>query len=432
MPDCASWTSLISDDVWARIFSIVAEDVYDDLEMAFLRDEVCADEVRNHCQYQHLRSVCKVFRAVFHSHPELSAVLYLEEDPPPTGVLSLLEYLRCDKLTVTTLLAERESSLVAALSGAVAAANRPLQKLTSAVIQNCSTLSVTLLSTCTALTSCSFTHNQGMLDIKPLQALPRLSELRLQGKSKDSGFVGIGRLLHLTKLDIKNTAVEGQQDQNQWMFASSLQTLDIERSSLRYMHEDGLSQCTGLTSLCLDDCIIECQGSENTLDIRQPPIRLPDNLTALRQLIQLQLTVSSSIDGVFEYPWLAKLTALEQLHLDFECETTQFNVTDQLLSLTNLKHLAIIQGLLAYSPQNIVSLEASLHLLPMLQTVRLYAGFLKLDHRVLNLVELKSLKRLDFCRCQLLAGDTARYFGALMRSMGAKRPDVTCYLGAQI
>ena len=353
MPDCASWTSLISDDVWARIFSIVAEDVYDDLEMAFLRDEVCADEVRNHCQYQHLRSVCKVFRAVFHSHPELSAVLYLEEDPPPTGVLSLLEYLRCDKLTVTTLLAERESSLVAALSGAVAAANRPLQKLTSAVIQNCSTLSVTLLSTCTALTSCSFTHNQGMLDIKPLQALPRLSELRLQGKSKDSGFVGIGRLLHLTKLDIKNTAVEGQQDQNQWMFASSLQTLDIERSSLRYMHEDGLSQCTALRSLCLEDCLIECQATENTLDIMRStdlPAKLPHNLSALTQLTQLQLTVSRKVLGVFACPWLPKLTALKCLRLEIECGTMRFSVTDQMLSWVNLQHLAMTQDVLPRSP----------------------------------------------------------------------------------
>lgn len=431
-----SWASSVSVDVWASIFSIVAEEVFEALHTTFLRGEVCADEFDDHRQYQALRSVCKVFHTVFLSYPELAADLYLEEDKSPTAVLSLLEHLRREDLTIRSLLAEGRgtSSLDVTLSGAVAAANRPLQTLTSALIQDCSTLSATLLSTCTALKSCTFRHGSITLDISALCMLPKLSTLRLQRGAGNGGFSGIRQLSHLTKLEVDNTAIEGEQDQ--WMCSSSLQALCIERGSLKNMHEDGLSQCTALQSFYLEDCLVECQASENTLDIRhwnnRTPPSLPDNLSALTQLTELQLTVLSSLHGVLECPWLPKLTALQFLHLEFHCGTTHFNVTDEMLSLAKLQHLVIVQNTFAHSPQNILSLEASLHLLPMLQTVRLHSKFLKLDRRVWKLVKLSPLKRLDFCGCQLLDHESVSYFGALMHAMGSKRPEVECYVPCPI
>ena len=199
----------------------------------------------------------------------------------------------------------------------------------------------------------------------------------------------------------------------------------VYRSSLCNMHEDGLSQCTALHTLCLENCLIECQAMEHTLDIRQctaGPAELPNNLSALTRLTQLQMIVSSDIYGVFECPWLPKLTALKLLHLEFECGTMRFNVTDQMLSLVNLEHLAIQD----FTTRSLVSLEASLHLLPMLQTLQLHSGRLKLDHRVLELVKLSSLRSLHFCRSQLFDDASVQNFGALMHEMGAKRPDVKC------
>ena len=112
--------------------------------------------------------------------------------------------------------------------------------------------------------------------------------------------------------------------------------------------------------------------------------------------------MSSKVHGVFECPWLCKLTALRFLSLDFESGTTRFSVTDQMLSLFNLHYLAITQAFMTCSPQNVISLEASLHLLPMLRTVQLNCQKLKLDHRVLKLVNLSSLRRLSVCCSQLL------------------------------
>ena len=320
-----------------------------------------------------------------------------------------------DNLTIRTLLAEcsETSGLDAALSGAVTAAKRPLQMLATAVIQDCSTMSATLLSTCTSLITCTFTQGQTVLDMSALRALPRLATLRLEGMGTEKGgFTGLEELLHLTKLDIHKTAVKGAQDQ--WMFSSSLQVLRIVSSSLRSMHEDGLSQCTMLLSLSLDDCLLECQALENTLEISECatyPARLPNNLSALTQLTDLMLTVSSTIHGVFECPWLPNLTALKSLYLDFECSTVCFNVTDQSLSLINLQHLGILQGRMRRTPQNILSLEASLHLLPKLQCVHLHSRFFKLDQRVLELVKLSSLRTVNLFRNQLLDNESVRCFG---------------------
>ena len=268
-----------------------------------------------------------------------------------------------------------------------------------------------------------------MLDISALRALPRLMTLTLQADNTDKGgFCGLQQL-HLAELDVQRTHVAGEQDQ--WMFASSLQALHVEHSNLCDMHKDGLSQWTALHTLCLADCLIE---AVDTLDIRQctdGPAELPNNLSALTRLTQLQLTVSSDIHGVFECLWLTKLTALKLLHLVFECGgTMRLYVTDQMLSLVNLEDLVITQDWMTPSSQNIVSLETSLHLLPSLQTIQLHSRKLKLDHRVLELVNSSSLRRLHFCRSQLFDDVSVQNFGALMHEMGAKRPDVECYPSA--
>ena len=340
-------------DVWADIFKLVVDEVFHELAVALGSREIRSEQVYDHRQYQSLRSVCRLFQTVFLMHPELSEYLFLGEHQPAKAVLSLLRHLQRDDLTITTLLAEpfESSSLDAVLSGALTATNRPLQMLFSIVIQDCSTLSLTLLSTCTYLECCNFSQCQTMLDISALRALPRLSCLRLQGDADGGGFFGFEHLSHLTEFDVHRSNLEGQQDR--WMFSSSLQALHIICSSVCNMHEDGLSQCTALRSLCLEDCLIECQATENTLDIMRStdlPAKLPHNLSALTQLTQLQLTVSRKVLGVFACPWLPKLTALKCLRLEIECGTMRFSVTDQMLSWVNLQHLAMTQDVLPRSP----------------------------------------------------------------------------------
>ena len=109
MPDHTSWASSVSVDVWAEIFSIVADGVFDELRQELPRREIYRQQIHLHRQYQSLRLVCKVFQSVFLSHLELSDVLFLEERQRPTEceyVLSLLRHLQRDNLTIRTLLAE--------------------------------------------------------------------------------------------------------------------------------------------------------------------------------------------------------------------------------------------------------------------------------------------------------------------------------------
>ena len=427
----ASRASSLSDDLWARIFSIVAQDMFVDLETAVISEDNNPDELLIHKHYQSLRSVCKVFRAVFLSRPELSADLFLKPTQTPTAVMSLLEHLRRDDLRIRRLFAEYGSILLdVTLAGALAAANRPIQMLESVFVQQCSVVSLDMFSTCTALTSCTLTDNTCQLDLSALQALPNLAVLRLHRGTANERFLGIGKLQHLTRLDLQGADVQADKEQDKCLFCDSLQELFVEESRLWGMGEDGLSQCTALQSLLLLDCVIGQDTLEHKMDIMNlHPASLPDSLSALNQLTELRLMVAAKIDGVFECPWLFKLTALKHLDLHFLRGKMRFNLTEQILSLTNLEYLGIDQVSQAHSPETILSLEASLHLLPLLRHVIFYPRFLKVDCRVLGLVKLSSLQILDFSRCQSLDDTSAYYLMVLMHNMGAKRPDVLCYLG---
>lgn len=122
-----------------------------------------------------------------------------------------------------------------------------------------------------------------------------------------------------------------------------------------------------------------------------------------------------------------KLTALKELDLHLQYSTVRFNITDQMLSLCNLQHLGIDHT--RQSPETILALQASLHLMPVLQHVRLNPRCLKADYRVLGLVKLSSLQNLHLSHCYMLDDVTAFNLMISMHNMGAKRPDVVCYLG---
>lgn len=423
----AAWESSLSDELWVKIFSILAEDVFDELLDRILLQEEEADTVTNHTKYQSLRLVCKRFHEIFLSHPTLSADLFLEYEPPQAAILSLLERLQRHDVTITRLLAEcTRTDLAAVLAGAVTAAGRPLQKLISAVIRSCSVVSLSMLSHCTGLESCRLMNTTCHLDLLALQALPRLSFLHLEAQTSTAIFVRIDSLAHLTRVEAKGAVVQIQQP---CLFSSSLQNLSIQFGEFQFMHEGGLFQCTALQSLSLSDCCIAGGTAANTLDIASSPAQLPSSLTSLQQLTALRLNVCSTMSGAFEYPWLPKLTALSTLCLQFDEGTMRFNLTDQILSLTNLRQLSISQALQRHSTDSVLSLEVSWHLLPTLHTLSLFACFLKFDQRVLGLIKMSSLKNLQFSRCQRLDEMTAYHFGALLYNMAIKRPDVTCHLG---
>ncbi|KAL3155536.1 hypothetical protein ABBQ38_011088 [Trebouxia sp. C0009 RCD-2024] len=431
--------SSLSDELWGEIFALLAEQVADELTDSLMTGDA-TDTSNNYIQYHSLRLVCKRFQAVFLSYPTLSADLFLQEDLSETGLLSLLYWLRREDVTVRRLLVECSSTrLDVALAIASTAANFPLKQLTVAIIPFCSFLSLSMLSTCTALESCTFTDptqfsdSTQSLDVSALQVLPRLSFLRLQGGDTSTKYCGIDRLAHLTGLEVTDTVV---QSRNPFLFSSALQSLHLKNSDILSAHEDGLFQCTALLSLSLTNCSVFSLTAEHVLDIEASPARLPDSLSRLSHLTHLQLDVFGTIVGQFSCLWLPKLTALKQLSLRFFSGTMCFNMTDEILCLTNLQHLKIDQKhqkqspeqMLYFWPETVLSLQISWHLLPMLQTVSFSSRFLKFDHRVLGLVEVNTLQSLEFGRCQLLDDETTSHFDALMYNLAVRRPDVVCHM----
>ena len=224
-------------------------------EDSLLTEQEEADLFSNHTKYHSLRLVCRQLRSVFLSRPTLSADLFLEEIASQAAILSLLERLQRPDVTIRRLLAEcHRMGLATVLAGAVTDASRPLQQLTSATIQSCSMMSLGMLSYCTALERCSFI-NTTTLDLLALQALPRLSFLRLHAKTSNAIFVGIDRLAHLTKVEAMDVVARIEQP---CLFSSSLRDLAIRGGDFQFMEGEVVSvQLAEIPALIRLLCIMQ-------------------------------------------------------------------------------------------------------------------------------------------------------------------------------
>lgn len=98
-----------------------------------------------------------------------------------------------------------------------------------------------------ALTSCHFTASHAalrILDLKPLQGLPRLTSLKL-----DAGvYHNLDAASHLTQLQLEDALTNSIGHCN---FVGSLRRLKMAKSTLGCMHNWGLLSCTSLQSLHL-------------------------------------------------------------------------------------------------------------------------------------------------------------------------------------
>lgn len=65
---------LLTNDLWAHIFSLVAKEVFDKLRTAYLRRPKQLLPRKEYSQLHCIRLVCRNFNNVFKEHPELSAL----------------------------------------------------------------------------------------------------------------------------------------------------------------------------------------------------------------------------------------------------------------------------------------------------------------------------------------------------------------------
>ena len=417
---------LLSNDLWARVLSLVADNVFDELRTAcYTFPEEVSPEEEYH-QLHSLRLVCKKFDDVFKEHPELSARLFLGVSFSAKAFMSLLEWLQRDSTVVQELVATCGSvRSEATLSGAIVAANKPFHSLKRAVLHGPSDSAASMLALCTNLTSCHF-EDFHILDLEPLQALPHLSELSLhRGFRADK----VGKLANLIDLDLVYVDAHcGATAQ----FVHGLKRLSVNGCTIEGLHDRGIAACSDLQCLSLVGCCIPALSGQYALDMTvgndksSHPLSLTRHLSDLMQLTSLQLC--GSVEAGFERPSVFLLTNLVCLDLKFyvDSEVIQYMLTDQLGVLHNLEHFAFS---LSAPKGSTLTLEVSWHLMPLLQTVNIAATRSIFDDRILGFAKLTALKSLELNFGELGDDLTALFFGFMMYNMAANCPHVDCRQG---
>ena len=412
---------LLTDGLWAQVFCLVAKEVVDELRTLSYQypAEVLSKEEYN--QLHSVRLVCKRFNIVFKKHPVLSAGLFLGAPFSSKAFMSLLDWMQRESTLVEELITN--CSVETTLCGGVVAANKPFQSLKRVMLHTLTDSAASMLSLCTNLTSCCF-GGFDILDLEPLQALPKLSELTLHHGDRA---LGVGKLAKLTALQALDIDIQCDISAQ---FVHGLKRLSVSGGTIEGLADHGVVACTGLQQLSLDQCRIPALFllDQYTIDIihisrhEDPhPLSLTKHLSVLTQLTKLQ--IFGSTEAGFEYPSVFLLTNLVHLDLTFRVanEMTQYTLTDQLGVLHSLEHFAF--SFSAPKGSTLV-LEVSWHMMPLLQTVTISATRSEFDERMLGFAKLKSLKSLELNTGELADDLTAFFFGFMMYNIAARCPQV--------
>lgn len=242
-------TPLLNSDIWTEIFARLGDR---QVETGSLDDPKARQQQR---ELQQLKLVCKQFSDIFISQPGLIQGLHLHSKFPSSAVTSLLAWLRRSSGSVHVFTSSCDTSLMhTVLVGLMVSS--PLLRIIN--ISNTTSWSIQLAAAFTSLEKCALqcpACQPQYLDLTPLQGLPNLHHLYIQGESKQ-----LHRLPSLTSLRCKDAEImltpNRSVDAEIMMtpsrsIGSTLQCLVLEDSSLQGIHAQALQACTALTELVL-------------------------------------------------------------------------------------------------------------------------------------------------------------------------------------
>ena len=411
---------LLSNDLWAHVLSLVAGEVHADIVACSLEPHV--DVSSAYSLFHGLRLVCTRFRAIFRDNPQLSACVFLGTAFSAEAFMSLLGQLQRGNTQMEVLVAICDTPYVeATLAAGSIAANKPLLGLKAIILH--SPMAAWMLALCTNLTTCCLGH-QDDLDLEPLQALPSLSDLRLH---QVSSVRGVDKLAYLTRVDLGWTHAECG---GHTAFVAGLKMLSVRHSLVEGLHGRGISACSGLRHLVLQDCCVYANTDLYVLNIKppiwfnDPPLAFPMHISDLTQLTNLD--IFGTLNTAVVCPWLFALTNLVSLQLHFCAEAYMHNLKGCFSDLCALEHFDISIG----APQGaLLTLEVSWHLMPLLQSIQIEVSRVRFDTKVLGLIKLRNLKSIDL-NFTPDDKDTSFYMGMLIYNMAARCPQVEFRLGA--
>lgn len=413
MPVCRHQDGWLSVDLWAEVLCYLRPQTHTGQEYADAEKEQIVAE--RHQRFHQLRLTCKLFNQVFLRNQELSSRLYIKANFQHSALSSLLPWSYRYKGSVHTFTASCGSPCAeVALAGLYGA------KLTSVVIRDAASCTISTLAAFTSVTICDL-HTSGNLVLTPLKALQNLRDLVLRHGTFELGTITAG----LTRLYLSVADATFEPDCN---FVSTLHCLRMHTSSLSGLHAMGLSACSALRSLILTDAEIDASAEAEGLNFTQEQAaRLPSGVSALTHLTYLcfdiQVLVLYPVEGYFDMHRFYTLTNLQFLSLHVQYGRVDFVLCDAIKQLSKLETLTLTADEHVLS---IMILNVQWQLMSNLQVVNLHARAFCFESNVLGFTQLTHLKRVCFLGRRCIDDSSARYFGEMLSNMASHRPDVVC------
>lgn len=403
-----SQASSLTPELWAEVFAHLA---FDTEKVTLQEDDGNLDlELKQEqLQLHQLKLVCKQFRDIFATHSGLVQRVYVCPDFPLRSLCSLLTWLHQNKGSVQELQSADRRTLDAVLAGLVTSE----QRLKVIDITGSSACSIPLVAALTRLEKCAITHKDiHSLDLTPLGVLSRLTALRLTGR-----FHQLHHLAGLSQLICFNaTVLEAH------AFAPMLQHLEIVDSTLSGVHSHGLSPCTALTQLVLNNAHLE--DSDNNAYLDRALCLTPASIGLLTQLHRLDLSTYHYAEDFANLEWVMELTSLQDLSMSF-CMCSPINVVQHVSVLTKLTRL-IVLGQPDSVSEELPGADINIEWfrLQAMQELSICQVRLKLGQGVAGLLQLHCLKQISFAGSTFLTEKDRGYFDALMHILAELRPQV--------
>ena len=273
--------------------------------------------------------------------------------------------------------------------------------------------SLQLLSAFHTLEACALSSDpEETLDLLPLQNLPHLTKVRLTF----GNFTGLEQLTGLTWLKIESASVSSAVD---CKFVSSLRGLAVCTSTLHSLHQQGLSACSNLKHLALDNCkLLDSEGiqqlSSSTSTTLYPP--------CASKLTGLILKDDAAELQSLSTHWASGLSSLRSVA--FELNNFQSSFVDSLFSFTNLTETNFGSSFRRNEvPQSKLYAHCLWHKLNALKRLSFTNLEIKFSHHsVASLLQVTSLTSLKFDHVTPLDSSTFTYLAAVLHQLARMNP----------
>ncbi len=376
-----------------------------------------------YASFQRLRLVSRRFSQTFRQYPLLNQSLLVCGPLPLQQLSTLLHWTHKHAGSIEKVVFARESSSCQdVVLGVLVAARTPVLSL-SLWAPSLSKSVQSLLPSFSSLTCCGFNSaRSNVLDLMPMQALPSLTDLCLQGLGL---FTGLHLLPHLTSLTLEDTVV-GHVETPSYSCLSTLRHLDLTSSDLYGLDDKGLVACKALETLYCDDCTVGARDKSQALLFRtnsqSDTTYFPAAMTKLTLLTQLELDIGRHGQGQIDMNWIYRLPALQLLVLDNDRSCLISADVSRLSRLTRMKLGTSFECIDSkYAQWGFATDWSSL---PALKTLRFCESIIDARDSMLRLVHLVHLTQIDFISCRPADAVSQGNLAQLLEALSARRPAV--------